>query len=218
MGYTLAILAEKSRLLDKHGKILHTVSPQVAAQKIVDFLNQDCRMKGRRTLLIAHNGRNFDEERFINFLKSNKVFDSIEEKRNLYFGDSLPACRKVLKNKVKSKSLGIVYRFLFNETFEAHDALSDVVALRRICCNSSYSFELIKEIKTEAKNLLSVLQDIDVESQKKKDENDLFRMRKLKKTSKKLVKSICSYPERNVENIWDQGMCAFFGRKNIPLL
>ena len=32
-------------------------------------------------------------------------------------------------------------------------------------------------------------QDIDVESQKKKDENDLFRMTKLEKTSKKLVKS-----------------------------
>ena len=66
----------------------------MAAQKIVDFLNQDCRMNGRRTLLIVHNGRNSDEERLINFLKRNKVFDNIEEKQNLYFGDSLPAVEK----------------------------------------------------------------------------------------------------------------------------
>ena len=92
MGYTLAILAGKKSLVDKHGKILHAVSPQVAAQKIVDFLNQDCRMNGRCTLLIAHNGRNFDEECLITFLKRNEVFDNIEEEQNLYFGDSLPAC------------------------------------------------------------------------------------------------------------------------------
>ena len=77
-----------------------------------------------------------------------------------------------------------------HETFEAHDALLDVVALKRICYNFSYSFELIKETKAEAKNPLSVFQDIDVDSQKKKDENGLFRMTKLKKkTSKKLAKS-----------------------------
>ena len=113
----------------------------MAAQKIVDFLNQDCRINARHTLLIVHNGRNSDEERLINFLKRNKVFDNIEEKQNLYFGDSLPACPKVLRNKIKSKSLDILYRSLSNETFEAHDALSDVVVLERICCNSSYSFE-----------------------------------------------------------------------------
>ena len=65
----------------------------MTAQKIVDFLNQNRRMNGRRTLLIAYSGRNFDEERLINFLKRNKVFDNIEEKQDLYFGDSLSACR-----------------------------------------------------------------------------------------------------------------------------
>ena len=100
-GLYISYFSGKKSLVDKHGKILHAVSPQVAAQKIVE--SQDRRMNGRRTLLIAHNvnGRNFDEERLINFLKRNKVFDNIEEKQNLYFGDSLPACRKVLKNKVK---------------------------------------------------------------------------------------------------------------------
>ena len=98
MGYTLFSYSSREKsLVDKHGKILHTVSPRVFVEKIVDFLNQDCRMNGRRTLLIDHNGRNFDEERLINFLKRNKVFDNIKEKQNLCFGDSLPACRKVLK-------------------------------------------------------------------------------------------------------------------------
>ena len=96
----MKVSSEKRHLLTSMG-ILNAVSPQVAAQKIVDFLNQDCRMNGRRTLLIVHNGRNSDEERFINFLKRNKAFDNIEEKQNLYFGDSIPACRKVLKNKIK---------------------------------------------------------------------------------------------------------------------
>ena len=76
--------------------------------------------------MIAHNERNFDEERLINFLKRNKVFDNIQEKQNLMIVFQL-----VLENKVKSESLVIVYRFFFNETFEAHDALSGVVALRK---------------------------------------------------------------------------------------
>ena len=96
-GLYLRYSSRRKSFVDKHRKIHNAVSPQVAAQKIVDFLNQDCRTNDRCTLLIAHNGRNFDEERLINFLKRNKVFDNIGEKQNLYFGDSLPSCRKVLK-------------------------------------------------------------------------------------------------------------------------
>ena len=54
-----------------------------------------------------------------------------------------------------------------------------LLSLEQNCCNSSYSFEKIKEIKAEAKILLSVLQDDYVESQKKQPENDSKNLQKV---------------------------------------
>ena len=90
----------------------------------------------RQILLVAHNGSVFDRPRFIQFLKNNNALYMLLNKEQIYFGDSLPPCRKNLKSYISSRNLCNVYQFLFLETFEAHDALADVLHSVGFVCSS----------------------------------------------------------------------------------
>ena len=89
-------IGEKT-LVDREGRVLPTVTPAVAAQKIVDYLNSESALNNRQILLVAHNGSVFDRPRFIQFLKNNNALDNLLSKEQIYFGDSLPPCRKTFK-------------------------------------------------------------------------------------------------------------------------
>ena len=68
---------------------------------------------------------------------------------NVYFADSLHLMKKLIKNKHKALELdsggyckpnqSSIYNHLFKEQFDAHDALEDVRALRKILFESSLS-------------------------------------------------------------------------------
>ena len=47
-------------LVNREGRVLPTVTPAVAAQKIVDYLNSESALNNRQILLVAHNGSVFD--------------------------------------------------------------------------------------------------------------------------------------------------------------
>ena len=82
-----------------------------------------------------------------------------------------------------------MYQFLFQETFEAHDALAEVLALRRICLQSIHSDVLTKQVKSGAKPLCYLLEKSDFDVHRAQDTNDLFRLVKLDKPSKRLASS-----------------------------
>ena len=74
-----------------------------------------------------------------------------------------------------------MYQFLFQETFEVHDALADVLALRRICLQSIHSDVLTKQVKSEAIPLCYLLEKSDFDVHLVQNRNDLFRFSKLDK-------------------------------------
>ena len=97
------------------------------------------------TVLIGHNSATFDVP--ILLRNGDKNFkDSITD-MNVYFADSLHLVKKLIKDKHKALELdtggyckpnqGSLYTHLFKEQFDAHDALEDVKALRRIIFESS---------------------------------------------------------------------------------
>ena len=82
-----------------------------------------------------------------------------------------------------------MYQFLFQETFEAHDALADVLALRRICLQFIHSDMLTKQVKSEANPLCYLPEKSDLDVHLVQSTNDLFRLLKLDKPSKRLATS-----------------------------
>ena len=151
-------IGEKT-LINREGRVLPTVNPGALTQKIVDYLNHESTLNNRQVLLVAHNGSIFDRPRFIQSLKNNNALDKLLNKEQIYFGDSLPPCRKNFKSYISSRNLCNVYHFLFQETFEAHDALVDVLALHRICLQSIRSDVLTKQVKSEDKPLWYLLEE-----------------------------------------------------------
>ena len=97
-------IGEKT-LADREGTVLPTVTPAVAAQKIANYLNSESALNNRQILLVAHNGSVFDRPRFIQFLKNNNALDNLLNKEQIYFGDSLPPCRKTFKSYISSRNL-----------------------------------------------------------------------------------------------------------------
>ena len=153
-------IGEKT-LVNREGRVLPTVTPTVATQKNVDYQNNESALNNRQVLLVAHNGSILDQPHFIKFLINNNALDKLLNKEQIYFGDSLPSCRKNFKSYISSRNLCNVYQFLFLETFEAHDALEDVLALCRICLQSIHSDMFTKQVKSEGKPLCYLLEKSD---------------------------------------------------------
>ena len=181
-------IGEKT-LVNREGRVLPTVTPAVAAQKIVDYLNSKSALNNRPILSVAHNGSVLDQPRFIQFLKNNNALDNLLNKEQISFGDSLPPCRRTFKSYISSRNFCNVYQFLFQETFEAHDALADVLAHRRICLQSIHSDVLTKQAKSEPKPLCFLLEKLDFDVHRVQNTNDLFCLLKLEKPSKQLANS-----------------------------
>ena len=82
-----------------------------------------------------------------------------------------------------------MYQFRFQETFEVHDALADVLVLRRNCLQSIHSDVLTKQVQSEAIPLCYLLEKSDSGVHRVQNTNDLFRLLKLDKPSKRLANS-----------------------------
>ncbi|XP_044183398.1 uncharacterized protein LOC122964032 [Acropora millepora] len=99
------------------------------------------------TVLIGHNSATFDVP--ILLRNSSENFKGSLIDMNIYFADSLHLVKNLIKDKHKALELetggyckpnqSSLYTHLFNEQFDAHDALEDVRALRKILFESSLS-------------------------------------------------------------------------------
>lgn len=95
--------------------------------------------KFRNVCLVAHNGRRFDFPVLVSALKKNGAFEKISE---FAFIDSISIFRKMYP-KQSLKQVDLVSTLL-NETYDAHNAMCDVVALGK----------LMKFINLNPKNLI----------------------------------------------------------------
>ena len=210
-------IGEKT-LVNREGRVLLNVTPAVAAQKIVYYLNSKFTLNNGQILLVAQNGFVFDRSRFIRFLKNSNALDKLLNKEQIYFGDSLPPCRKTFKSYISSRNLCNVYQFLFQETFEAHGALADLLPLRRICLQSIHSDVLTKQVKSEAKPLCFLPEKSDFDVHRVQNTNDLFCSLKLDKPSKRLANSgTCHWKSALLLEMWSKfgtiEYIRFFARK-----
>ena len=141
--------------------------------------------------MVAHNGHTFDQNRFLKFIHEASGSEYLDES-STFFGDSLPAFRKVFKDKSKSfKSFKLVdvYKIMFpNDTFKAIDVLADTKALRKVCSESTYSDRIFKEMVSSSRQLPSIQKRALFEVRMKQSEQELFQLLKLDTPSKKMAK------------------------------
>ena len=105
------------------------------------------RHENQITVLIGHNSATFDVPTLLR--NSDENFKDGITDMNVYFADSLHLMKKLIKNKHKALELDSsgyckpnqsnFYNHLFKEQFDAHDALENVRALRKILFGSSLS-------------------------------------------------------------------------------
>ena len=98
------------------------------------------RHENQITVLIGHNSATFDVPTLLR--NSDENFKDGITDMNVYFADSLHLMKKLIKNKHKALELDSsgyckpnqsnFYNHLFKEQFDAHDALENVRALRKI--------------------------------------------------------------------------------------
>ena len=96
------------------------------------------------TILIGHNSSVFDTPTLLRC--AGPVVKELLSSNNVFFADSLPLVRALIKagnpslnpeGKACKTNLPAVFQTVFNEQFAAHDALEDVLALRRVLFQSS---------------------------------------------------------------------------------
>ena len=102
------------------------------------------RHENQITVLIGHNSATFDVPTLLR--NSDENFKDGITDMNVYFADSLHLMKKLIKNKHKALELdsggyckpnqSSIYNYLFKEQFDAHDALENVRALRKILFGS----------------------------------------------------------------------------------
>ena len=119
------------------------------------------------TALIGHNSTDFDVP--ILLRNSDMRLKNNLTEMNVYFSDSQLLMKSLIKDKHQALQLendgfckpnqGSLYTHLFNEQFDAHDALEDVRALRRILFDSHLS--LSKKTIVENSSVTSVSQAVE---------------------------------------------------------
>ena len=152
------------RKLLKENQPVETVSLDKALQEFHTFLSQvKCSsQKESCIVLIGHNSSTFDTP--ILLRRSDENFRSKLSNLNVYFGDSQILVKQLLKDKHPAFQLSesascksnqsALYSHLFKEEFEAHDALEDVKALRKILFHSA--LQLNKEKLVNWSGVISV--------------------------------------------------------------
>ena len=146
------------RKLFKERRELTTLTLEEALAHLIVYLeclvnsSQSLTYKNISTVLISHNARWFD----IPVLLQNSSRQFIKKLRSLevLFGDSLSLFEHLVNTKHPTLCLpdgkdclvnqSALYKCLFSTTFEAHDALEDVIALQKIIFSSK--LELTEEI------------------------------------------------------------------------
>ena len=135
------------RKLLKENQPVERVSLDKALQEFHTFLSQvKCStQKDSSIILIGHNSSTFDTP--ILLRRSNENFRGKLSNLNVYFGDSQILVKHLLKDKHPALQLSestscksnqsALYSHLFKEEFEAHDALEDVKALKKILFHSA---------------------------------------------------------------------------------
>lgn len=114
------------------------------------------------TVLTGHNSQVFDTPTLLR--QGGDQFCQSLSSLNVFFSDSLPLMKKLVKCKhpsllstdgstVKTNQASI-YQKLFNKSFPAHDAMEDVRALRKILFNSSLNIsdEMLTELMCTTKH------------------------------------------------------------------
>ena len=100
----------------------------------------------------------------------------------IYFGDSYPNSRIVLRQSLTQLKLGSIYRSCFSSTeFNAHDAYGDAKALADIFMSSEYGNELCQQVKITSKQLASI-QEKQLED--KITENEMAELNRFLKNDK----------------------------------
>ena len=117
-----------------------------------NFIKQHCCTNGKRFIpvIIGHNAAVFDVP--ILLRNAGRSYDEELQSLNVHFGDSLPLIKSLLQRKHTSLQLpngencraniGSIYRCLFREDFNAHDALEDVKALRKILVSQELGIDI----------------------------------------------------------------------------
>ncbi|CAB3983115.1 exonuclease R569 [Paramuricea clavata] len=142
--------ANGQKVLLKSGQMLPTVELHVALDRFLTFVSEtidQAKAKTQQdvhTILIGHNVSIFDVP--ILLRHAGEQFASHLQSLDVWFADSIPLFKNLtkaeyplLKNgdgsfpKINQSS---IYESLFNESFLAHDALEDVIALKRILFSS----------------------------------------------------------------------------------
>ena len=138
-----------ARTLYKGNSPVQSVTLEEAVREFLLYLKQ-VKTSGNNnstTVLIGHNSATFDVP--ILLRNSDINFKNNLTEMNVYFADSQLLIKSLIKDKHTALELenggfckpnqGSIYTHLFNEQFDAHDALEDVKALRRILFDSSLS-------------------------------------------------------------------------------
>ena len=141
-----------SRLLCKNSLPVTANSLENALYSFSEFIKEHCCTNGKRfvPVLIGHNAAVFDVP--ILLRNAGKSYDEELHNLNVHFGDSLPLIKSLLQRKHTSLQLtngdncpaniGSIYTCLFHEDFNAHDALEDVKALRKILFSSELGIDI----------------------------------------------------------------------------
>ena len=145
-----------TRSLCKNSLPVVAMSLEIALSSFSKFIEKHCCIKSSGTksipVLIGHNAAVFDVP--ILLRNAGKSYDEQLDQMNVHFGDSLPLIKSLLQRQHAPLKLSngeycranmsSIYQCLFKDDFDAHDALEDVKALRKIL----FSPELAIDIKT----------------------------------------------------------------------
>ena len=154
-----------SRTLCKANSPVQSVSTDDALRNFLTFLRQVKNSQDNNycvPILLGHNSATFDVP--ILLRNSDTSFKDNLTEINVHFADSQHLMKELIKGKHKALELekggfckpnqGSLYTHLFNEQFDAHDALEDVRVLRRIIFDSSLN--LSRKTIVENSNVTAV--------------------------------------------------------------
>ena len=145
------------RTLGKSFDPVNSVSLETALQSFTKFLEKNLHtcvgnQDNLVSVIVGHNAATFDVPTLLR--NAGNSFEEQLYNMNICFGDSLPLIRTLLSRQHSplkqsngefcQANLGSVYKCLFNEDFDAHDALEDAIALRKIL----FSPEMASEVNT----------------------------------------------------------------------
>lgn len=117
----------------KNGKLFHRESEVKTSEKR-DVLKSFIEWLLPKSLLIGHNIRSFDSRLLIHHILLTDMLDE-HKRKEIIFADTLPLLKELLPNRRESKKSykqSDLITDILSETYEAHDALADVLALQRL--------------------------------------------------------------------------------------